>query len=1035
MFDNILFLWTTAALTALSVAKPTDSSPTTTADNSFENWCAVDKSGEICPHLHSKCCCEKTAINNELVVKCMDIEKIPPFPAGTHQLVLEKTKLKTLRQTSFNKTMLSTSLKALIIRDNKDLENIMARTFSGLHRLNHITIERNVNLGFIDVTAFSDLPKLSQLKIKNTALVDVEGFTNLETSSDHTLTIQMSENDQLRTIRSHAFANMTSKVLEVKITWNPNLELIEDYAFMGSGVKKLILNNNPSLRDISSAAFSGMQSLEALYLDNTPLKNLPGADLKKLKILSVKNTPNLVRIPESSLLPELREANLNYAFHCCALIDYGFQTVYENVEDNREKLDCETGLPLQEEGWGDVPISDEVHDESDDQYNADGLFYPIEYTEGFYDFDPTANSSSGDYYQQEPESLLNFPQGWFSVFPKTNSNSSINYGGVYDSPGIISESQPSEIVQQHICYRHRNGSLLPFVPIRIAKCDQKPDNFSPCENLLGTTALVIASWVVSWLAVFGNLFIVFMLLAITVERSRSHQRHLSAPKFLILNLAIADFCMGMYILALTVMDGKSAGRYYVFAPEWQMFGGCDVFGFFSIFASQLSIYTLSVISLERWYAIRFAIQLDKRMTPKCARIVMAVGWVACLILATLPLVGVNSYKKNAMCLPMDVESASGKGYAAAILILDVMAFLVVVGSYLSMYATVRSANGRQKTLPEVFRLHQKRKGEEKRVKVKKSERGFGVIDSRTADARVAKRMAVLVFIDFACFFPISFFSLFALAGLPLLTISTAKILLVVFYPLNACWNPFLYAILTKSFRQDVKTFIKSQKHACLYGDDRPKASSCKNSDRFQVEKRSEGGSIRQEERRKTIQVYVEGDAEKSNAEGGALPAEIKTTRLGKRPFSKTKQGINPAYSFSNSKSDSTVRASNKVKSNYNNNNNAKGANPRGSIKSNFSSRTASEETLAGRFSLFNALAQFGISIFKRKRNPSDTANVPAESGRHSFETQVTGNGATSVYDKHETDGADIDLMANKMVDTVIVGIASPDSDQHCEAFI
>ena len=71
-------------------------------------------------------------------------------------------------------------------------------------------------------------------------------------------------------------------------------------------------------------------------------------------------------------------------------------------------------------------------------------------------------------------------------------------------------------------------------------------------------------------------------------------------------------------------------------------------------------------------------------------------------------------------------------------------------------------------------------------------------DNRSAaDARVAKKMAVLVFTDFACIFPVCFFVLFALVDLPLVTISTSKILVVFFYPFNSCCNPFLYAILTK----------------------------------------------------------------------------------------------------------------------------------------------------------------------------------------------------------------------------------------------
>lgn len=64
-------------------------------------------------------------------------------------------------------------------------------------------------------------------------------------------------------------------------------------------------------------------------------------------------------------------------------------------------------------------------------------------------------------------------------------------------------------------------------------------------------------------------------------------------------------------------------------------------------------------------------------------------------------------------------------------------------------------------------------------------------------------MALLVFTDFACWAPIAFFGLTAVAGYPLIDMTKSKILLVFFYPLNSCANPFLYAILTRQYRRDL----------------------------------------------------------------------------------------------------------------------------------------------------------------------------------------------------------------------------------------
>lgn len=60
-----------------------------------------------------------------------------------------------------------------------------------------------------------------------------------------------------------------------------------------------------------------------------------------------------------------------------------------------------------------------------------------------------------------------------------------------------------------------------------------------------------------------------------------------------------------------------------------------------------------------------------------------------------------------------------------------------------------------------------------------------------------------MFTNFACWAPIAFFGLTALAGVPLINVTKAKILLVFFYPLNSCANPYLYAILTAQYRRDL----------------------------------------------------------------------------------------------------------------------------------------------------------------------------------------------------------------------------------------
>nr|QAU54510.1 follicle stimulating hormone receptor [Chelon labrosus] len=121
-----------------------------------------------------------------------------------------------------------------------------------------------------------------------------------------------------------------------------------------------------------------------------------------------------------------------------------------------------------------------------------------------------------------------------------------------------------------------------------------------------------------------------------------------------------------------------------------------------------------------------------------------------------------------ICLPMDVETLVSQVYVVSLLLLNILAFLCVCGCYLSIYLTFRN--------PSPVPAH--------------------------ADTRVAQRMALLIFTDFICMAPISFFAISAALKIPLITVSESKVLLVLFYPINSCANPFLYAFFTRTFRRD-----------------------------------------------------------------------------------------------------------------------------------------------------------------------------------------------------------------------------------------
>ncbi|XP_064481044.1 leucine-rich repeat-containing G-protein coupled receptor 5A-like [Ornithodoros turicata] len=298
------------------------------------------------------------------------------------------------------------------------------------------------------------------------------------------------------------------------------------------------------------------------------------------------------------------------------------------------------------------------------------------------------------------------------------------------------------------------------------QCIPHPTPFLPCEDLFGWWTLRCGVWVVFLLAMLGNGLVVVVL---SLGRSK-----MDVPRFLVCNLALADFFMGVYLGFLAVVDASTLGEFRVYGIWWQLSAGCQVAGFLGVFSSELSVYTLSVITMERNYAITHAMHLNKRLSLKHAGYIMSIGWTFALIMAILPLVGVSDYRKFAVCLPFETEtSAASFAYVIFLILINGVAFLILMGCYLKMYCAIRGSQA-----------------------------------WNSNDSRIAKRMALLVFTDFLCWAPIAFFSLTALSGVQLVSLEEAKVFTIFVLPLNSCANPFLYAIFTKQFKRDCVLICK-----------------------------------------------------------------------------------------------------------------------------------------------------------------------------------------------------------------------------------
>ncbi|PSN49269.1 Follicle-stimulating hormone receptor [Blattella germanica] len=465
--------------------------------------------------------------------------------------------------------------------------------------------------------------------------------------------------------------------------------------------EELLLNYNV-IEEVEDMAFNGSQ-VAKLDLSETSITHLPTRGLQELEVLRLQDTDTLKVFPSIYNFEYIREAWLTYPYHCCA---FHFPAKHDPAEYIRHQELVEKRC-----------------------------------------YEMTTESTPHDGFHRHVRRFVN-----------VGNVNSTGWGGL----GVVHASVPLSSLEADGTFHQTGLTLLTKVHHALCgnlsknyhdvACHPAPDAFNPCEDLMGNWALRVAVWLVAIAALVGNLAVLLVLL--------SSRFRMTVPKFLMCNLAMADFCMGIYLLLIACMDARSIGAYFNHAIDWQI-----------VFASELSIFTLTVITSERWYTITYAIHLNKRLKLSTAGKIMAIGWVYAIAMAALPLVGVSGYSTTSICLPMENKDPGDLAYLVTLLSFNGLDFWVICACYGRMYCSIR---GGQDAVAALAR----------------------------SDMTVAKRMALLVFTDFACWAPIAFFGLTALAGYPLIDVPHTKILLVFFYPLNSCANPYLYALLTQQYRRD-----------------------------------------------------------------------------------------------------------------------------------------------------------------------------------------------------------------------------------------
>lgn len=323
--------------------------------------------------------------------------------------------------------------------------------------------------------------------------------------------------------------------------------------------------------------------------------------------------------------------------------------------------------------------------------------------------------------------------------------------------------------------------------------------FHTCERLMPNAALQILLWIFGISAMAGNIYVVTL---------RLQEKNVRNPTqaILIVNLAISDLLMGFYMLIIAGADVHFGREFFIAAEVWKSSGVCMFAGFLSLFSSEASVFFVVLISVDRLLCVALPFG-KKRMTVYLAKASCIIVWgvvallgVTALILqiaetdaydlATvcvgIPLVSTKKTKIN--LVEDNVKGASGESlikhvskttdtastwqFAIAIYLgLNFLAFIIVLACYVAIGAIVAVK------LPSK-QLHRK--------------------NDRSREMKMAGKMALIVFTDFACWMPVIILGILIQSGtVEEVPIETYAWIVALVLPLNSALNPYIYTISTE----------------------------------------------------------------------------------------------------------------------------------------------------------------------------------------------------------------------------------------------
>lgn len=328
----------------------------------------------------------------------------------------------------------------------------------------------------------------------------------------------------------------------------------------------------------------------------------------------------------------------------------------------------------------------------------------------------------------------------------------------------------------HCCYAVKSISQV--------NCEAPADGFSSCDDLMKNRTLQIFIWILGILAFVGNAFVVGWRCLLR-EENRVHS-------FLLTNLAISDFLMGLYLLIIAIKDVQWQGEYFKHDFSWRTGNLCKFAGVLSMISSEVSVAMLTIITADRLICIVFSFRL-KRFSLKRVYVLCSVVWLLGIVIATVPLMGFsyfvdNStgfgfYGRSAVCLPLQLSSDRPAGWEYSVVFFiafNFLAFMFMLVAYIAIFITAKRISGAVRSTN---------------------------VRSETA---MAAKMMFIILTDFFCWMPVIIIGILSLTRNLYDPKQQVYVWIAVFVlPVNSSINPLLYTFSTTTTKKKLRRMTET----------------------------------------------------------------------------------------------------------------------------------------------------------------------------------------------------------------------------------